>query len=367
MSAADLRRLDLGTRDGNRRDVRRLGGYARPRDARIAAGVGRPSASGIRRAFRHRLGNERRARVALRSVRGRELVSTVLRRRTRDAVGRGPRYLPRAARRARITRRGRLRRLAAAAREQRRILGSAYLGAVVPDTDAVHNVDRRDAASPGPVRRRRGRVPRGPEAPRRLGGCQPQSRHRAGRKRPRGGIDRATCVARCSSRLDNGGAQYELGQRCSSSSASSRMRRIVCVRRSAPCRTSAGAHNDLGIALASIGDLNEAIEHFRRAVALDPEFGEPAAISRPRRRRRRDERLYRASSALVIAPRSSGDSGVTSLGKNATILPSLPMTYLLKFHAGRWPDVPEELVDGRLILRRPSSRASRTSGTSRRR
>jgi Flp pilus assembly protein TadD len=37
---------------------------------------------------------------------------------------------------------------------------------------------------------------------------------------------------------------------------------------------SAAAHNDLGIALASLGDLSHAAEHFRRAVALDPAFDE---------------------------------------------------------------------------------------------
>ena len=51
---------------------------------------------------------------------------------------------------------------------------------------------------------------------------------------------------------------------------------------------SAGAHNDLGIALASLGDLSDATEHFRRAVALDPAFDEArrnlasASKARPR-------------------------------------------------------------------------------------
>ena len=47
-----------------------------------------------------------------------------------------------------------------------------------------------------------------------------------------------------------------------------------------------------------------------------------------------------AVSALSMAAFSSGDSGVTLLGKKATILPSFPMTYLLKFHAGRLPELP---------------------------
>lgn len=49
---------------------------------------------------------------------------------------------------------------------------------------------------------------------------------------------------------------------------------------------------------------------------------------------------YFAASAVSIAARNSGASGVTLLGKNATILPSRPITYLLKFHAGRLPEVP---------------------------
>jgi tetratricopeptide (TPR) repeat protein len=36
----------------------------------------------------------------------------------------------------------------------------------------------------------------------------------------------------------------------------------------------APAHNALGIALASSGDLDQAVKHFERAVALDPEFAE---------------------------------------------------------------------------------------------
>jgi len=41
------------------------------------------------------------------------------------------------------------------------------------------------------------------------------------------------------------------------------------------------------------------------------------------------------ASALAIAARSFGSSGVTSLGKNATTLPCLSITYFAKFHAGR--------------------------------
>ena len=41
-----------------------------------------------------------------------------------------------------------------------------------------------------------------------------------------------------------------------------------------------------------------------------------------------------------MAARSAGSSGVTLLGKNATIFPCLSITYLLKFQAGRSPDAP---------------------------
>ena len=198
-----------GQRDGNRRDVRRFGRNAGPCHSRIAAGVGRPSASGIRRALRHRLGNERRARVDLRPGRGRELVSTVLRRGTRrrrssrgwtrtshsstsayhapgtDGTARGP-Y------------------------GERRILGSAYLGAVVPDTDAVHNVigvtllrqgryDDAAAAFREALKRRADSV----DANRNLGTALAASGHVA---ESIGYLRRAVQLA-----PGNGGAQYELG------------------------------------------------------------------------------------------------------------------------------------------------------------
>src|SRR5437764_9102683 len=52
------------------------------------------------------------------------------------------------------------------------------------------------------------------------------------------------------------------------------------------------------------------------------------------------------ASALAIASRSFGSSGVTSLGKNAVIRPCLSITYLEKFHAGRWPDWPRNAYTG---------------------
>jgi hypothetical protein len=50
--------------------------------------------------------------------------------------------------------------------------------------------------------------------------------------------------------------------------------------------------------------------------------------------------LFQFASALAIAARSSGDSGVTWLGKNATMRPLLSTTYFEKFHAGSCPDCP---------------------------
>jgi len=51
---------------------------------------------------------------------------------------------------------------------------------------------------------------------------------------------------------------------------------------------SAAAHNDLGIALASLGDIRQATEHFRQAVAIDPAL---------------DEARRTLASALKAAPR----------------------------------------------------------------
>src|ERR1017187_5008137 len=53
-------------------------------------------------------------------------------------------------------------------------------------------------------------------------------------------------------------------------------------------------------------------------------------------------RLY-SDIAFLMASSSSGASGFTGLGKKATILPCLSITYLLKFHFGRLPEVPRNL------------------------
>jgi spermidine synthase len=108
---------------------------------------------------------------------------------------------------------------------ERRLLGSAYLGAVVPDTDAVRNI---------------------------VGGVH----HEAG------------------SRL------LERGEYAQAADQFSAALRAV--------PASAAAHNDLGIALASMGRIDEAAGHFKQAVALDPQFEEArnnlsAALQVPRR------------------------------------------------------------------------------------
>ena len=58
------------------------------------------------------------------------------------------------------------------------------------------------------------------------------------------------------------------------------------------------------------------------------------------------------SSACSIACRSSGASGATLLGKNASTLPSRPIRYLLKFHFGRSPRAAEPRINRRLAFGR---------------
>ena len=71
---------------------------------------------------------------------------------------------------------------------------------------------------------------------------------------------------------------------------------------------------------------------FRRSDFTNSNSSALEGVGSPARARR-----YLAARALSIARRSAAASGVTSLGKKATTLPSLPTTYLAKFHAGRWP------------------------------
>ena len=159
-----------------------------------------------------------------------------------------------------------------AAYGERRILGSAYLGAVVPETAAAHNVigvallreGRNDEAADA-FRRALTLRADSVDANRNLGTALAASGHTA---ESIGYLRRAVQLA-----PGNGGAQYELGslllERREFSEAADCFRAAV---RALP--DFAPAHNNLGIAVASQGDLAQAIGHFRRAVTLDPEFEE---------------------------------------------------------------------------------------------
>ncbi len=133
----------------------------------------------------------------------------------------------------------------------RRILGSAYLGTVVPDTDAVHNLIgvtllregryvEAAAAFREALRRRADSV----DANRNLGTALAES----------GQTAEAIGYLRRAVQLDpsHGGAQYELGslllERRELAEAADHLRAAL---RAMP--DSAAAHNDLGIALASAG------------------------------------------------------------------------------------------------------------------
>ncbi len=155
---------------------------------------------------------------------------------------------------------------------RRRILGSAYLGAVVPDTDAVHNVigvtllrAGRYGEAADAFREALKRRADSADANRNLGTALAES----------GQAAEATDYLRRAVQLDpgDGGAQHALGslllERREFAEAADHFRAAL---RAMP--DSAGAHNDLGIALASLGQISEAIEHFRQAVTLEPEFEE---------------------------------------------------------------------------------------------
>jgi len=132
-----------------------------------------------------------------------------------------------------------------AARESRRILDSAYLGAVVPNNAEVHNLlglaHMRDGRVAEAIREFQGALERDP--------ASPNARANLGQIRYEQGAD--LLEAR----------QY--------SAAAGMLRSAVDL-----LPDSAEANNDLGVALASIGQVGEAADHFRRAVELRPEFAE---------------------------------------------------------------------------------------------
>jgi Flp pilus assembly protein TadD len=134
---------------------------------------------------------------------------------------------------------------AAQATAGRRVIGSRYLGAVLPDSAAVHNII-------GTALLRAGRVPDArlefAEALRR----EPDS---------------------VQTRRNMGAADHEEGSRLLEqgryAEAADHLKAALQV-----LPDSAGVHNDLGIALASMGNLTEATAHFRRSVELEPDFEE---------------------------------------------------------------------------------------------
>jgi tetratricopeptide (TPR) repeat protein len=167
----------------------------------------------------------------------------------------------------------------------RRILGSAYLGAVLPDSDAVYNLigvtllreARYDEAADSfreALKRRADSV----DANRNLGTALAATGH----------VPDAIEHLRRAAQLapDNGGAQYELGnlllRQHEFRQAADSFRVAI---RTFP--DFAPAHNNLGIALASLGNVNDAVAQFQQAVTLDPEFEEGRRNLESALRRRR--------------------------------------------------------------------------------
>ena len=128
---------------------------------------------------------------------------------------------------------------------QRRILGSAYLGAVVPDSAEAHNLV-------GLAEMRAGRVD---EAVSEF--------YQALTKEPRSSNARANLGQ---IRYDQGA---ELMESRRFADAAVRLREAIDL-----MPDSAEAQNDLGVTLASMGRVAEAVPHFRRAVELQPDFAE---------------------------------------------------------------------------------------------
>jgi predicted membrane-bound spermidine synthase len=129
--------------------------------------------------------------------------------------------------------------------QQRRILESAYLGAVVPDSAEVHNLV-------GLAAMREGRMD---DAVREF--------ESALIKEPRSANARANLGQ---IRYDEGAALLESRRY---DDAAELLRTAVDL-----MPESAEAQNDLGVALASMGRVAEATEHFRRAVDIQPDFVE---------------------------------------------------------------------------------------------
>lgn len=134
---------------------------------------------------------------------------------------------------------------ASEAHDARRIMGSAYLGAVLPDSAEVHNLlglalmrDDEVEAAIREFQRALERDPRSPNARANLGQI----------------------------RLEQGSVLLQSRQYAG---AAAMLREAVDL-----MPDSAEAHNDLGVALASMGRVSEAMVQFQRAVSLEPDFAE---------------------------------------------------------------------------------------------
>jgi predicted membrane-bound spermidine synthase/tetratricopeptide (TPR) repeat protein len=134
---------------------------------------------------------------------------------------------------------------AAFAAKKRRLLGSAYLGVVVPDSAEVHNLV-------GLAEMREGCVD---DAVREF--------QQALAKEPRSVNARANLGQ---IRYDQGASLLESRRYAD---AAALLREAVDLMPDSP-----EAQNDLGVALASLGRVVEATEHFRQAVVLAPDFAE---------------------------------------------------------------------------------------------
>jgi spermidine synthase len=154
----------------------------------------------------------------------------------------------------------------------RQILGSAYLGAILPDTDAVYNIigvtllrEARYAEAADAFGAALKRRADSPDANRNLGTALAATGHRS----------EATTYLRRAVQLapDNGGAQYELGNLLLASREFAEA--AECFKATIRATPDfAPAHNGLGIALATLGQVRQAIEEFKQAVNLDPQFAE---------------------------------------------------------------------------------------------
>jgi Tfp pilus assembly protein PilF len=155
-----------------------------------------------------------------------------------------------------------------AEQQPRIILGSAYLGAVVPESADVHDILGVAHATSGAmdeaIREFRTAVELEPDLAR-------AHWHLGGALASRGRRKEALEPLRRSVELDpaNGQAQYDLAivllQDGHVEEAIPHLRATLEL-----MPTLVGAHNNLGIALASQGKRDEAIEHFQRALQLDP-------------------------------------------------------------------------------------------------